>query len=345
MTCSRFISLLLLLLCLVTLKPAPFAQAKDLDFKLKAPANPINPQTLKPNELLQNVPVKGLIRQFILYTPPKSDPQKTLPVVFVFHGSLMSAAAMRDMTQYEQLADREGFLVVFPQAFVPEPTLKHYITQSNWNVGSLSTSDNADDVSFVKMMLMYLPLLHPIDRSRIYATGLSSGGFFSSRMACDLGDKFAAIAPVSGTIPYGNFLKCKKARAMPVIQIHGTKDPVVPYTGGPVNFPPTPEVVLSVPQTLKLWAEKGHCNFNNPTTTPFPDKAPDDGTSAERIEYPGCQAGIQVQHIRITNGGHTWPGTPYPETLPGLTNQDFSTTELGWQFMKQFSLPQPPSPK
>ncbi len=156
---------------------------------------------------------------------------------------------------------------------------------------------------------------------------MSNGGFMSYRLACELNDRIAAIASVTGGMFSGYLPQCEPGRPVPILEIHGTADDVVPYNG-------TPNVNVPVETTVNFWADNNGCG-NMPDGIPLPNTAPNDGSTAERFDYPGCAAGSAVSLIKITGGGHTWPGSGI---IIGSTNQDFNASATIWQFFQQFQL-------
>lgn len=323
---------LLLLGALWTIS-SPVFSASD-GKKLPAPA--IVNRALKPGESLHTLSVNGQKRDFLLYTPPNASKTTSLPLVFAFHGAFGTSGIMEDTTLYESLAAKENFIVAFPQAYT-EGTLKGYLEHGYWNSGGLSTLDAGKDIAFVKAMINFIPSIRGVDTTRLYATGMSSGGFFTNRVACEMSDILAAIAPSSGTLAVLYAPTCKPKNPMPIAHFHGTKDPIVPFKGGPAHFPPAPGVLISAPNLTAFWAKTNGCNLS-PTVTRLPDIDPSDGTTVDLIEYNACKSGAPVRLYQINNGGHAWPGAPVTESQPkvNLTTQDISATQAGWDFMKQF---------
>jgi polyhydroxybutyrate depolymerase len=167
---------------------------------------------------------------------------------------------------------------------------------------------------------------------RAIATGFSNGGFLSHRLACDMSDVFAAIAPVSGVFGTDPS-KCNPPRAVPVLHFHGTSDPIVPYGGGTPVVPIDLGKIIafrSVPDTLQIWRTKNAC-LGGPVTI----YAKGDATCTQ---WSTCKNGADVVHCRIDDGGHTWPGgVPIP--LVGKTSTDISATETMYGFFTAHPMP------
>jgi polyhydroxybutyrate depolymerase len=184
----------------------------------------------------------------------------------------------------------------------------------------------------VKELLKRLQNDWCIDPKQIYATGFSNGGFLSHKLACEMADVFAAIAPVSGVmgmLPE----KCNPSRAVPVIDFHGTGDPIVPYNGGTPILPVDFGNILafrSVETTMTIWRQKDGCLGQGKNIYSKGD--------ATCTSWAPCNANVDVVHCKIDNGGHTWPGgVPIP--FVGKTSSDISATESMIAFFKAHPLP------
>jgi polyhydroxybutyrate depolymerase len=170
-----------------------------------------------------------------------------------------------------------------------------------------------------------------IDASRVYVTGLSNGAIFTERLGCELADRIAGIAPVAGSMPPGEAANCHPSRPIPVLLMHGTDDPVVPYAGGEVGGS-VGGTVLSAPQTFDVWTQIDGCS-GQPVTGQLPDRA-HDGTQVQTQTFSSCSGGTAVALYTIQGGGHTWPGGEQsaPVGVIGRTTQQFDATEVAWQF-------------
>jgi poly(3-hydroxybutyrate) depolymerase len=169
----------------------------------------------------EHLNVGGVDRTYFLHIPRSLAEGASAPLVLVFHGGGGHAANMAHFTHFDELADREGFLVAYPESF-----------NKSWNdTRGLSP---ADDVGFIRMLIADLERSRRADPKRIYATGISNGGFFSNRLACDLTDTLAAIASVAATMPQTLVPLCKPSAPISVMFMHGTQDPLVHIDGGPV---------------------------------------------------------------------------------------------------------------
>jgi len=264
--------------------------------------------------------VGGVDRTYILHIPESLPESVPVPLVLVFHGGGGHAATMPNFTRFDSLAEREKFLVAYPESF-----------NKSWNdTRGLSP---ADDVGFIRALIAELQRTHHTDPNRTYAAGMSNGGFFSNRLACDLTDKLAAIAAVAATMPETLVPVCKPSAPISVMFMHGNKDPLVHIDGGPVLR--DRGVAISLAQAAAFWRKLDGTSAQ-PAVENLPDQA-HDGTSVRREIYPGGKQGTEVVVYVIEGGGHTWPGGPQylPAFLIGKASHNLDATQTIWDFFKR----------
>ena len=269
----------------------------------------------------EHLNVGGLDRTYFLHVPPSLDPGSA-PLVLILHGGGGHASTMPNFTHFDAVADREGFLVAYPESF-----------NKSWN--DTRALSPADDAGFIRALIAELQHAHSIDPKRIYAAGISNGGFFSNRLACDLTDRLAAIAAVAATMPESLVPVCKPSAPISVMFIHGRKDPLVHINGGPVLR--DRGVAISLAQAQEFWRK-----WDDASSTPAVENRPDqahDGTSVRREAYGGGKQATEVVVYTIAGGGHTWPGGPQylPVFLVGKASQNLDATEAIWGFFKKHS--------
>jgi polyhydroxybutyrate depolymerase len=238
--------------------------------------------------------------------------------VIALHGGGGTAAGNIGFTNFDALADREGFVVAYPQGI-----------RRHWNDGAVP--GQADDVGFISALIDTLAESDGIDRTRVYATGISNGAIMSFHLACAIPNKIAAIASVAGSMPAADAERCANGPVMPVLMLHGTADPLVPYGGGHVGFAGFPSRdVLPVESTVAFFATRGGCKGGKATTKLFPD--------VDRVAAQGCPPAAAVELYRIAGGGHTWPGGRQylPERFIGPTNREIDATKTIWSFFARF---------
>ena len=222
------------------------------------------------------------------------------PLVLAFHGGSATGAAMRKLTNLDARADREAWVVAYPDA-----------VEGHWNDGRGVTSypahrDGVDDVGFAARLVDHLVQTRGVDRSRVYATGFSNGAMFCHRLAMSRPDLIAAFAAVSGTVPRP-LADPGPAEPVPALLVHGTADRIVPYDGGPVDGDESRGAVLSLEEAATHWRSANRCG-PVPATETLPHVDPDDPTRVQVTTWPAGPGGAEVVAVTVVDGGHTWPG-------------------------------------
>ncbi|MBT8305724.1 MAG: prolyl oligopeptidase family serine peptidase [Maribacter sp.] len=268
-------------------------------------------------------------RSYIVHLPPAAKIQQPIPLLFHIHGGGGTAKGTPGLTfgRFNELADRDGFIVVYPNAIA-----------KNWNDGrSLegvkAWKENIDDVGFITAILDELKQKYPIDTSRIFTTGMSNGGFMSSRLLCDRADIFRGGAILTASLSSDYIPKCTPENPVAVMVMNGTDDPLVPYDGGQIKvFRKTRGEIVSTDEIMDFWKEKNGCLLKKDTVE-LPDKDAD-GTTVSIEEYTNCEDQGALVLYRINGGGHTWPGGKQylGERLIGKTNRDIVACDVIWDF-------------
>ncbi len=257
----------------------------------------------------------GLNRTYILHVPSSYDAANPAPLVFNLHGYGSNATQQFIYGDFRPLADNHGFLVVHPQGTLDD--MNSAFWNANWGGG-------VDDVGFISALIDSLSASYNIDLNRVYSTGMSNGGFMSYTLACQLSDRIAAIASVTGTMTVGQ--PCNNPKEVPVMEIHGTADAVVPYDGS--NF------ATGIDNVIDFWVNKNGCD-TDPQITMIPDIDTTDNCTAEHYVYANGTNGSSVELYKIIDGGHTWPGAIFNI---GVTNQDINASEEIWRFFSKYTL-------
>ena len=280
--------------------------------------------------------VNGLERTYLLHIPLSFDKTKQMPLVISLHGGGGSGAAMVALTLggFNTLSEREGFIVVYPDGI-----------EKHWNDGRelsryRAQRENIDDIGFISALIDHLVKKYNIDKKRIYITGMSNGAMMSYRLACELADKVAAIAPVAGLIPKKLSLHCSPSRAISVLIINNVNDPMVPWKGGDFHFGNLClGEGLSVSDSVSYWVTHNGCS-STPIITHEQDKDSQDGTIVYKKLYGKGKNGTEVILYTIEGGGHTWPsGHQYlRERIIGKTSRDINANEVIWDFFKRHSI-------
>ena len=261
----------------------------------------------------------GIQRDYIVYIPELYDGTTTVPLVLNFHGYGSNAAQQMFYGDFRDIADTEGFLLVHPEGTT-------FIGDQFWNVGFPGLSSTIDDVGFTEALIDELATLYAIDLDRVYATGMSNGGFMSFLLACQLSEKIAAVASVTGSMTQDTFDDCNAQHPTPVLQIHGTDDGVVLYNGNNLSIP--------IADVISYWVDYNNCE-TTPTTTTLPDVDVSDGSTVEHSVYEDGDNGITTEHMKVIGGGHTWPGSVI--NTAG-TNQDIDASMEIWLFFSRYDI-------
>lgn len=295
---------------------------------LTAEVADLNPRAHTKAQTLQ---VGNLQRTYYVHVPAGMPEGKLLPVVMMFHGGGGTAAYAERESRFSDLADREGFLAVYPEG-----------VDKSWNDGRghefiPAQRQHVDDVGFVAAMLDQLAKNYPVDTRRIYATGISNGGIFSHYLGLKLSQRIAAIAPVAGGISVAQAENFKPQRPVSVLIIHGKSDPLVPYNGGDITVLGARRgKIISTEAAVKIWVEIDGCQ-GEPAKETLALKDRQDGCSAERMTYRRGKAGTEVSLLTIVGGGHTWPGgiQYLPENIVGKLCHDLNASKVIWEFFVQ----------
>jgi polyhydroxybutyrate depolymerase len=263
-------------------------------------------------------------RTYWVHVPPTYDAMKGTPVVLALHGATMSAKGMEALTGLSQKADREGFIVVYPNG-AGSPFLQ------TWNSGGftqLFSQSKPNDVRFIAKVLDDLEGIVNVDKKRVYATGISNGAMMCYRLASELSDRIAAIAPVSGTIAIGNY---EPKSPVPVLHIHGTVDNLVPFEGAG----PTVGAFLKFRSVEDSIAACVHCNgcAACPKITELPQSK--DRFKVTRSVYGEGKGGAEVVLYVVEGGGHTWPGRPFGGAILGAYTMNLDANDVIWEFFRR----------
>lgn len=331
-------------------------------------------QALWAQETKEKITVDDVDRNFMVRLPKGYDATKHYPVVILLHGMSQDADDMERLTRFDELADKDGIIAVYPIAM-----------HGRWNVGvrpqqaqrpmgmgpgrrgryggggypgggypggggggypggqrpqGQDPSEDhratpADDIAFFNQMLDQLATKFSVDTKRIYAAGLSEGGFMSMRVGCALSDRIAAVAVLGAAMP--KTMICVPTRPVPLVMINGTSDPIVPYGGGTEHNRNL--AVISVEDSAKAWARIDRC-AEKPDKSKLRPQAKG-GMETKVDTYNGCQHDAQVVLYSVKGAGNTWPGGEQyeAEKTIGKTSQDLNADEVIWSFFVARTLP------
>ena len=259
----------------------------------------------------------GETREFELHIPTGYDANQTYPLVVNMHGLGGDRASQRFYSQMNLVADTAKFLVAYPQGL--EVNFQGRV-QRHWNA---QFGTGVDDVGFISRLIDTVGARYSMDEERVYATGMSNGGYMSYYLACEITDKLTAVASVTGSMTGFLVNSCDPSETIPAMQIHGTADAVVTFNGPP-----------SIDDVVDFWVDHNTCGMT-PQVEMIPDIDMGDGCTAERRVYSDCDSDAEVWYYVIDNGGHTWPGTFPVPALGNTCNDFFASTEV-WKFFNLF---------
>lgn len=244
----------------------------------------------------QTLQVAGVSRNYILHAPTGLD---NPALVFVIHGFNMTGQQEVGLTRMNAVADREKFIVVYPNA------LPNASNQPSWDLAG------PNDFAFLLAIIEAVDAKHRIDRKRVYASGFSQGGFMSFQLGCRHSEVFAAIAPVSGVLR--DAAACSPKRPVPMILTFGTNE------GFDVN---------GFIQSGNDWVKLNGCNASPTVQKPYPAGNPN--SVVTRSTFTGCKEGAEVVTQSVQGGGHEWPMN---------TQTKVNNSEEVWAFFKKHALP------
>jgi polyhydroxybutyrate depolymerase len=264
-----------------------------------------------------SISVDGRTRTYLLHVPAGHDAAGKIPLVLVLHGATQSPESAERMSGMSELADREDFVAAYPSG---TGRLSRVPTWNSGNCCGYALTNQVDDVGFIRALIDTIEGQYPIDPKRVYVTGISNGAMMSFRLACELSDKIAAVAPVEGA----QNLDCRPAHPVSVIIFHGTSDHLVPFDGGSTPYQiggrrtDTP-----VEDTVAFWVKEDGC-----ASAPRHEESSEVHTTI----YSGCKIGTGVALYAIQGGRHMWPGL-------AISGNNVPATDLMWSFFTQHPKP------
>ena len=262
----------------------------------------------------------GLDRSYILYVPESYNENSPVPLILNLHGYSMNAGTQMVYSNFYPIADSEGFILVHPEGTYDENGFAY------WNSAGIT---EIDDIGFLSALIDTIDANYNINLDRVYSMGMSNGGFMSYTLACEVSNKIAAIASVTGSMSTLQMSTCNPTHSMPVMQIHGTADPTVPYEGNDT-------FISAIDDIIAYWVNFNQCN-SSAIVNNIPNINTLDLCETEHYIYENGINGSSVELYKIINGGHTWPGALIPLT-GNNTNQDFNASEKIWDFFNKYDI-------
>lgn len=282
----------------------------------------------------RSLQVNGMERTYRLYVPLRDERSAPLPLIISLHGAGASGAIHQALCGFDALADEHGFAVAYPDGVA---RLWRFWEAPHTREDRPQPRAVPDDVAFIAGLIDSLVGEGLVDRRRVYVNGMSNGAYMTHRLACELGDRLAAVAAVAGTLPRVVAEEWRPPRPIPCMYFHGTADAIVRIEG--VDAVSRGRLSLSAADLVAWWARHNRCS--QPAIV---EELPDtemDGTRVRRHTYQPDADGAPVVYYEIIDGGHTWPGGGFqPRFLLGTTCRDVNASKLMWEFFSQYQLPE-----
>jgi polyhydroxybutyrate depolymerase len=284
----------------------------------------------------RKITVDGRERTYRVYAP--EGVTRPMSLVFSFHGFLGTARMQENYTLFNPVAARERFIIVYPDGID-----KRWSLQCRPAGAPVAPDGPPDDMAFVLAIIDDVSALYPVDRARVFATGMSNGGFFCYALAAERGAVFAGIAPVAGGLMTWSADRFAATNGLSLLAMQNSNDRLVPFDGGPLGHSRRvdPRLLTMLPTTN---AVARFCQLNGCAAAPqlvdLPDTDPQDGTTTQITRYPPGPGGFKVELWVIRGGGHCWPGRPTYARGPlfrayvGKPSRDFDGAEAIWAFFK-----------
>jgi polyhydroxybutyrate depolymerase len=287
----------------------------------------IGANSLGPGDYSKSVRVGGETRTYLVHIPAAYTGATPAPLVLAFHGGATDAAVMLRFCGLNDKADQAGFIVAYPNG---TGETKKLLTWNAGNCCGYAKRNNVDDVAFVRAVLDDMDKAVRIDAKRVYATGMSNGAMMCYRLAAELSDHIAAIAPVAGTMGVDG---PAPGQPVPVLHFHGSEDQFVPIGGGQGPRSLSQTDFASVDETIRAWVKIDGCR-QEPVVTKIGTKDAN-GLTVVRSVYPAGPSGAEVVLYTIQGGGHTWPGQVPRMAMLGKSTTVISANDLMWEFFQK----------
>ena len=275
----------------------------------------------------------GFQRSYRVYIPSGYDGLNRLPLVVVIHGAFDTAKGMEKFSGFSHLANRENFIVLYPEGIGIFGYLQH------WNAGHCcgkAANDEIDDVGYLADAIEDVCNHLVIDRNRIYMVGFSNGGMMTYRFAAEHTEMLAAAAPIAASIGgrpnpgASEWCIPKPKKSLPILVIHGLEDADIPFDGAMSMRGEGERTYFSVEESVQFWRNANGCE-----DTPIESSLRDGAIRFQR--WDNCSNSSQTVLCTIDGWGHVWPGPYFTAELPKDDPiVDFDASEIIWEFFKQF---------
>lgn len=268
----------------------------------------------------RSLELDGRSRRYILYEPTRAGGTSPRPVMIALHGHQGSVRQLVRVSRLNDAAEQHGFLVAYPEGASWGGLLGG--SWNTFNCCGYALAKHIDDVAFVRAVIEDVQQAYGSDPHRVYATGVSNGAMLAYRVACELSERIAAIAPVAGAMRPE---LCQPSRAVSVAIFHGTHDRYVSYHGGHAELGAT-RSDTSVEAAVSFWVQHNGC-----AAAPTIQRE----GAIEHVRYGTCREGSEVALYTVHGGGHAWPGGRRGWVMGSQPTKELSATEAMWEFFAQ----------
>jgi len=266
--------------------------------------------TLAQQTINDSIFYNNVYRSYIAYIPAIYNSSYSTPLLFNLHGRTGTALGAMYQADFRDIADSANFIIVHPQGLLDSAGDTH------WNVGQSAV----DDIGFLNSLYSYIVSNYNINLDKVYSAGMSNGGYMSYYLACNMSDKIAAIASVTGAMGPYTQLTCNPMHPTPVLEIHGTEDTIVSFNA-------------MIPGIL-YWRDYNNCNLIADTTI-IQDLVLGDFSTVKHIVYNNGANGVTSELFKVIGGEHTWPGSSFSI---GITNYDIDASVEIWKFFSRYDI-------
>ena len=270
---------------------------------------------------VQTLTYDNIVREYYVSYPENSD--SSVPLIINMHGFGSYAIQQKNYSQMDSYAHSKGVAVVYPEAI-----------NNSWNVGTGRGLNRQDDIGFINVLIDSIATDYNIDLDRIYACGMSNGGYMSYELICSLSDKITAFGSVTGNFMLNDDQSCSVSREIPLIHIHGTDDRLVDYTD-------SRDYAMNTMDSVNYWAK--HNQLSELEIQAIDDVVPSDKTYVEKFTFYRNNSDTKVVHFKVYNGGHQWFGSPVGDWFwiklgLGNNNHEINASKELVDFFLQYKL-------
>ena len=288
------------------------------------------------SNVIDSIVHQSFQRKFTIHKPTGFTNTVPVPLVVFLHGGGGNMTSAQGFTNLNTVSNANGFLAVYPQGYGVVPSGGYVWADGR---GSFADIAGVDDIGFINKLLDTIIANYNINTNKIYISGFSNGGFMTQRLACQLNQRFAAMASLGCTMDAISFAGCNPRRPIPMLFMLGTADPRVPFNGGQLTGTISNVPVVGINTLVDFWKNNNQCLTTNLPLN-LPDVVLTDNSTVTLYKFTNCSCNSNISFYKINGGGHTWPGVSIPsyEITAGSTNLDIQASTELWRFFNLHTL-------